>query len=65
MLWNIDERIPHNVLSILDAFSIFNLDNIPTATTSSEFSVYGRSEINVLSNHFFVNQKENQDTFRF
>ena len=26
MLLNIDDRFPHNVLSILDAFSIFNLD---------------------------------------
>ena len=24
ILWNIDERFPHDVLSILDAFSIFN-----------------------------------------
>ena len=53
----------HNLLSTLDAFSIFNLDNIPTNTTSSEFSVYGHSEINVLSNHFFANHKENKDTF--
>ena len=33
-------------------------------TTSSEFSVYSLSEINVLSNHiFFANQEENKDTF--
>ena len=52
----------HN-LSILDAFPIFNLDNTPTNTTSSEFSVYDHSEINVLSEHLFANQKENKDTF--
>ena len=73
MLWNIDERFPQNVLSILDAFPVFNLDNSSTNTTSSEFSVYGHSEINVLSNHFlflflfvyffFANQEENKDIF--
>ena len=63
MLWNIDYRFPHNVLSILDAFSIFNLDNIPTNTTSSEFRVYGHSKTNVRSNHLFANEEENKDTF--
>ena len=63
MLWNIDDRFPHNVLSILDAFSILTLDNIPTNTTSSQFRVYGYSDINVLSNHFFANKKEIKDTF--
>ena len=47
----------------LDAFSISNLDNIPTNIASSEFSLYGHSKINVLSNHLFANQKENKDTF--
>ena len=63
MLWNIDDGFPHNVLSILDVFSIFNLDNIPTNTTSSEFRVYDHNEINVLPNHFFANEAENKDTF--
>ena len=61
-LWNIDDRFLHNILGILDAFSIFNLDNIPTNVTSSEFSACGHSEINVLSNHFFANE-ENKDIF--
>ena len=56
MLENVNERF-HN-LSILDAFSISNLDNIPANTTSSEFSVYGHSEINVLSNHFLPSRKK-------
>ena len=34
------------------------MDNIPTNTTLSEFSVYRHSKINALSNH-----KENNDTF--
>ena len=63
MLWNTDDRFPHNALSILDAFSIFNLDNIPKNTTSSEFSVYDLSEIDILSNHFLANEEENKDTF--
>ena len=63
MLWNIDDRFSHNVLSIFDAFSVFNLDNVPTNTTSSEFSVYVHSEINVLFNHFFANEVENKGTF--
>ena len=58
MLWNFDGRFPHDVLSTLDAFSIFNLDNIPTNTISSEFSVNGGSEINVLSNHFLPMKKK-------
>ena len=62
MLWNINGKFPH-VLSILDAFSIFNLGNIPTNKTSSDFSVYGHSKINGLSNHFFANKEENKDTF--
>ena len=61
MLQNVDEKF--NNLSISDAFSIFNLDNIPANTTSSEFSVHGHSEINVMPNHFFAKQKKNKDTF--
>ena len=53
----------HNLLSVLDPFSIFNFDSILTNTTSSEFSVYSHSKINVLSNHFFANQKENRGIF--
>ena len=49
--------------SILDVFPIFNLDNIPTNTTSSDFGVYGHGEINILPNHFFPNQDKNMDTF--
>ena len=38
------------------------MDNIPKNETLSEFSVYGHSEINVLSNHIFANAEENKDT---
>ena len=51
MLWIIDGRFPHNILSILDAFSIFNLDNIRTITTPN---VYGHSEIKgSFQSHFY------------
>ena len=63
MLWDIYDRLPHDILSISGAFSIFYLDNIPTNTTSSEFSLYGHSEINVLSTYFFANKEKNKDTF--
>ena len=39
------------------------MDNIPTNTTSSKFSVYRHNKINVLSINFFANQNENKDTF--
>ena len=55
MLQNIDERFPHNISSI-DFFLIFNLDNIPTNTTSNEFNVYDHSE-------YFAKQEEIKDTF--
>ena len=63
MLWNIYDRFPRDILSISGAFSMFNLDNIPTNTTSSEFSLNGHSEMNVLSNYFFANKEENKDNF--
>ena len=62
-LWNVDERFSHNILSIFDAFLIFNLDNIPTDGTPSKFSVYGHSEAKVLSNHYFVYQNKNKNSF--
>ena len=61
LLWNIDNKFPH-VLSILDNFSIFNVDNNPINITSSKFRMYGHSEINYLSNHFFAYEEENKDT---
>ena len=51
MIWNIDERFPCNVLNILDAFSIFNLENVPPDQSSSEFSIYGYSDVEILSKH--------------
>ena len=58
----VDERFSHNVLSVLDAFSMFNLDSIPTYKVSGELRGYGHSEIKVLSNHF-VDQKETADNY--
>ena len=56
MVFNIDERFPSNVMDILDALSIFNVENIPTGQESDELKVHGIHEIEVLSkyNNTFV-----------
>ena len=54
----IDERFPCNVLNILDAFSIFNLENVPIDQSSSEFSIYGCSDVVILSKHFVDDEEE-------
>ena len=41
-------------------FQYLILINIPTNKTSSGFSVFGHSEMKVLSNHYFVDQNESQ-----
>ena len=62
-IWNIDERFPCNVLNILDAFSIFNLENVPTDQSSSEFSIYGYSDVEIPSKHFFDDDDEKKKEF--
>ena len=52
----------HILLSVLVAFSVSNLDNIPTNRTSREFSVYGHSEKTFCPITFFSNEEENKDT---
>ena len=48
MLWNISERFPSGVLEVLDAFSIFDLEKVPTDCSSNEFYVYCNSEVEIL-----------------
>ena len=50
---NIDERFPKEALDILDAFSVFNAELVPSDTNSNTFSVYGNREIEVLQNYYF------------
>ena len=61
MIWNIEERFQSDVLGILDAFGIFNLDSIPTHASSNEFSIYGNNEVKTLSEHFFLGDGEKQN----
>ena len=48
--------------SILDVFSIVNLDNIPTNTTSRELCVWQQWN-KCSAKSFFAKQKENKGTF--
>ena len=63
MIWNINERFPSDVMNILEAFSIFNLESIPTDQSSREFTVHGNHEVNVLSSHFFEDNEEKKKEF--
>ena len=49
---NIDDRFPPESLPILEAFSIFDLSQIPNETTQ-EFKIYREAEINAICNHFY------------
>ena len=40
-------------MDILDAFSVFNAELVPSDTNSNTFSVYGNREIETLQNHYF------------
>ena len=51
---NIAARFPSNSCEILTAFSIFDVDLLPTRS-SPAFSVYGNEEISCLGKQFFPN----------
>ena len=63
MIWNINERFPSDVMNIIEAFSILNLESIPTDQSSHEFTVHGNHEVNVLSSHFFEDNEEKKKEF--
>ena len=63
MIWNINERFPSDVMNIIEAFSIPNLESIPTDQSSHEFTVHGNHEVNVLSSHFFEDNEEKKKEF--
>ena len=50
MIWNISERFPSNVLEVLDAFSIFDLEKVRFDCSSNEFTVYCNSEAEIILN---------------
>ena len=54
---NIDDRFPPESLAILEAFSIFDVSQIPNKTTQ-KFKIYGDAEINEIGNHFYQENLE-------
>ena len=71
LMKNIDDRFPLETLNVLDAFSIFNVENMP-GVESYDFQMYCSREINVLADHFYVDDdaekdalEKNFDSFKF
>ena len=56
---NID-RFPRETLNVLDAFSIFNVENMP-GVESYVFQMYCSREINVLADNYYVNNDVKKD----
>ena len=50
LMKNIKNRFPLETLNVLDAFSIFNVENMP-GVESYDFQMYCSREINVLPDH--------------
>ena len=50
---NIDERFPSDSLQILDSFSIFNVEQMPSDVQCAEFKLYGCNEIEAIGQHYF------------
>ena len=57
---NINNRFPPETLNILDAFSIFNFENM-RGVESYDFQIYCSREINVLADHYYVNDDVKKD----
>ena len=56
---NID-RFPPETLNVLDAFSIFNVENMP-GVESYVFQMYCSREIDVLADNYYVNNDVKKD----
>ena len=56
----IDNRFPPETLNVLDAFSIFNVENMP-GVESYDFKMYCSREINVLADHYYVDDDVKKD----
>ena len=54
---NLEEQFPKEVLNVLDAFSVLNVEQFPTNIHSLEFSIYRNDEIKLLSDHFQIGSK--------
>ena len=57
---NINNRFPPETLNVLDAFSIFNVKNM-RGVERYDFQMYCYREINVLADHYYVNDDVKKD----
>ena len=57
---NIDNRLSLVTLNVLDAFSIFNVENMP-GVESYDFQMYCSREINVLADHYYMDNDIKKD----
>ena len=57
---NIDNRLSLETLNVLDAFSIFNVENMP-GVESYDFQMYCSREINVLADHYYMDNDIKKD----
>ena len=71
LMKNIDSRFPPQTLNVLDDFSISNAENMP-GVESYDFQMYCCREVNVLADHYYVNDdvkkdalEEEFDSFKF
>ena len=55
---NISDRFPSSTTAVLDAFSIFNLDEVPADVTSPFFYLYGEKELSVLKQHYLASDQQ-------
>ena len=60
LMKNINNRFPPETLNVLDAFSIFNIENMPQVE-SYDFQIYCSREINVLADHYYVDDYIKKD----
>ena len=49
---NVNARFPQNVQKVLEAFSVFNLDVLPSDSSVSSFTLYGEHETETLHEQF-------------
>ena len=64
IITNVDSTFPTSSADILDAFFIFNIEELSPDPESTLFQFYGNKEINVLMNHFFGSNLQDQKELR-
>ena len=58
---NIDDRFPPDTINLLDAISIFKVKNMPGGVESYDFQMYCSREINVLADHYYIDDDLKKD----